>query len=819
MADKNIKTTIMIKGMTCAACSNRVEKALQRLPGVEGATVNLATEKAVVEHDPGIVSPVELREAVEQAGYKAALDFKKAELKIEDMNCAACVSRVERELRSIPGVVQVAVNLATARATIEYNPDQVGAREFLATVEKAGYRGVLDLGEPQAGRDEDEAKVRLAAKRMWTAWAFTLPAAVWMLIGMFVGGHGHGWPSAQSYNLGMVLLALPVLIWAGGHVYRSAWRAVRHGGANMDVLIAMGTLAAIATGVLVYIWPLENYAGVSGMIMSFHLTGRYIETKARGRASQSIKKLLELEVKVATLLVDGEEQQVPIHEVQVGDTMLVRPGEKIPTDGVILEGRSAIDESMATGESLPVSRGPGDEVIGSTINHHGLLRVEATRIGQDTFLSQVVKLVEEAQGTKVPIQEFADRVTSYFVPAVLIIAAATFFAWLLFPSAMGTVGAALRGFLPWINPSLSGITLALFATIAVLVIACPCALGLATPTALMVGSGLGAEHGILIRNGAAIQTMSSLDVVILDKTGTITQGKPQVTDVIAIGGDETEALRLAASAELGSEHPLGKAIVEAARAQSLDLSSPRKFSSIVGKGVSAEIDGQLVLVGSRRLLEENGIAPQSMETEMARLEGEGKTAMLVGARGRVLGVLAVADTIKEDSLEAIRNLKELGLVMAMITGDNQRTAQAIADKVGITQVMSEVLPDGKVDEVKRLQAQGLKVAMVGDGINDAPALTQADVGVAIGTGTDIAIEAADITLVRGSLNSVVSAVKLSRATFRKIRQNLFWAFAYNTIAIPLAILGLLHPVISEISMAMSSITVVGNANLLRRVKI
>ncbi|MDD4659040.1 MAG: copper-translocating P-type ATPase, partial [Eubacteriales bacterium] len=582
-------------------------------------------------------------------------------------------------------------------------------------------------------------------------------------------------------------------------------------------LIAIGTLGAVSTGIMVFFWPVENYAGVSGMIMTFHLTGRYIEARARGHASQAIKKLLALGAKSATILVDGRERQVPIEQVQVGDLMLIRPGEKIPTDGVIETGESAIDESMATGESLPVTRAPGDEVIGSTLNHQGLLKVRATKIGKDTFLSQVINMVEEAQGTKVPIQEFADRVVGWFVPVVLALAVITFFAWLLVPEIMGAAGSALGYLLPWYNPDLRGVTLALFASIAVLVIACPCALGLATPTALMVGSGLGAEKGILIRNGGAIQTMSNLDLVVFDKTGTITTGKPEVTDIIALAEiSEREVLRLAASVELGSEHPLGRAIVAAGREQGLELGEPKNFMAMTGKGVAGEIEGRKILAGSRRLLA--GLSTEA-EAALAALEQEGKTAMLVAAEDKVLGVVAVADTIKEGAAPVIAQLENMGLKTAMVTGDNQRTAEAIAKKAGIGQVLAEVLPAGKVEAIKKLQAQGLKVAMVGDGINDAPALTQADVGLAIGTGTDIAIEAADITLVSGNLQSVVSAVRLSRATFRKIRQNLFWAFIYNSIAIPLAILGLLHPVIAEIAMATSSITVVGNANLLRRSKL
>ena len=740
---------------------------------------------------------------------------EKITVKVEGMTCAACANRVEKGLRGAAGVVSAAVNLATERASIEYLPGTITGEELIAAVERAGYRGRFELEEV---KDEAEAKLRLAEKRMWIAWAFTLPAAAWMLAAMGAGQGKHGWPTPWSFNLGMLLPALPVLIWAGGHVYRSAWRAVAHGSANMDTLIAIGTLAAFSTGIMVFFWPVENYAGVSGMIMTFHLTGRYIEAKARGRASQAIKKLLALGAKTATVLVGAEERQVPIEQLEIGAVMLVRPGEKIPTDGVIVEGESALDESMVTGESLPVTRGPGEEVIGSTVNHQGLLKVRATKIGKDTFLSQVIKMVEEAQGTKVPIQEFADQVTGYFVPAVLVIAAFTFASWLLFPERMGAAASALGDFLPWVNPDLSGPTLALFAAIAVLVIACPCALGLATPTALMVGSGLGAEHGILIRNGGAIQTLSTLDVIVFDKTGTLTRGKPEVTEVIAFGAEEGEVLRLAASVEQGSEHPLGKAIVAAAREGKLELSEPKKFRAITGKGVVAEIDGKRVLVGNRRLLQEHGSVGTEAEAALADLEQDGKTAMLVAA-GSVLGVIAVADTIKEEAVAAVEELEKMGLKTAMVTGDNQRTAAAIARKVGISQVLAEVLPEGKVEEIKGLQRQGFKVAMVGDGINDAPALTQADVGVAIGTGTDIAIEAADVTLVSGNLQGVVSAIRLSRATFRKIRQNLFWAFAYNLIAIPLAVLGLLHPLISEIAMATSSITVVANANLLRRARI
>ena len=651
---------------------------------------------------------------------------------------------------------------------------------------------------------------------MWVAWAFTAPIILWMLPEMFFGIM---WPNETVFNLGMILLALPVLFWVGRKTYRGAWVAVTHGHANMDTLIALGTGASLLTGLGAFVFPVANYAGVAAMIMAIHLTGRYIEETAKGRASQAIRKLLELGAKTAHILVDGEEIEVPIEQVKVGAVMVVRPGEKIPTDGVVREGQSAVDESMATGESMPVNKRPGDEAIGATVNQEGLLKVEATKVGKDTFLSQVVKLVEECQTSKVPIQEFADKVTGIFVPIVMGIAVLTLLSWVFLPGLMQPL-VQLGTFLPWVNPDVGVITLAIISTVAVLVIACPCALGLATPTALMVGSGMGAENGILIRSGEAIQTLKDIKVVVFDKTGTITKGKPGVTDIIPYNGFDVEpVLRAAASAEWGSEHPLGRAIVEKAESQALKLVEPEGFQAVRGKGVVVTVDGLPVLVGSRRLVAEHGLDPAPLEAEMVRLEEEGKTAMLVAIDRKLAGVVAVADTLKEDSADAIRALHEMGLQTAMITGDNRRTADAIARAVGVDHVLAEVLPDGKVTEVQKLQERFGLVAMVGDGINDAPALTQADVGIAIGTGTDIAIEASDVTLVSGHLSGVVSAIILSRATFRKIRQNLFWAFFYNVAMIPLAMIGWMHPVLAEIAMASSSITVVGNANRLRRVDI
>jgi Cu+-exporting ATPase len=553
------------------------------------------------------------------------------------------------------------------------------------------------------------------------------------------------------------------------------------------------------------------------MIMSFHLTGRYFEAKAKGSASQAIRSLLTMEAKSATLLVDDVEKEVPIQEVEVGDVMIVRPGEKIPTDGIVIDGESAVDESMATGESMPVGKAPGDEVIGATINQDGLLKVEATRIGKDTFLSQVVRMVEEAQGTKVPIQEFADRIISYFVPAVIVVSIATLALWFIVPDAMLSVARLVEPILPWVDSTQPVAMLAVSVFVATLVIACPCALGLATPTALMVGTGMGAEQGILIRRGEAIQTMKEVKAVILDKTGTLTKGKPDVTDIVSLDETLTEedVLFYAGSVEMGSEHPLGKAIVRRAQEKGIALESPSSFQAFRGRGIEGIVKGSKVRVGKPDLLPEETIN-EEIEERFSDLQQQAKTVMIVGLDDRPVGIVAVADTLKDDSVEAIRELEAMGLKTIMLTGDNVQTAEAIAKKLGMSDIYAEVMPDEKVEVVIKAQEKYGMVAMVEDGINDAPALAQANVGVAIGTGTDIAIESGDIILVRGDISGLVSAIKLSRATFSKIRQNLFWAFFYNTVAIPLATFGLMHPVFAEVAMAISSISVVTNANLLRR---
>jgi len=744
-------------------------------------------------------------------------DSEKAVIGITGMHCASCVAAIEKALKNVKGVSSVVVNLATEKATVSYNTEIIDLEKIESVIRDAGYEviGIEDV-------DREDRKMHEARRRMIWAWGFTVPITLWMIPMMIFGGAMHS--AMFIYNIGMVILAFPVLFWLGLPTISSAIRSALHRSANMDVLITLGTSASYATGVAMILGaPIANYAGISAMIMSFHLTGRYVETRAKGKASQAIRKLLELGAKTAHILVDGEEREIPIDSVKIDDVMIIRPGEKIPTDGIVIEGESSIDESMATGESMPVRKRIGDEVIGATVNQNGLLKIKATKIGKDTFLSQVIKMVEESQGSKVPIQEFADKVTAYFVPSILGIAVLTFLLWIILPVQMKAITIWANNFIPWVNPNLGVITSAIFATVAVLVIACPCALGLATPTALMVGSGMGAERGILIRDGAAIQILKDVHTIVFDKTGTITKGKPEVTDVIpAEGFDEDYVLKLSASVESGSEHPLGQAIVRKAVERKLELISLKDFQAIPGKGVMGLLDNKVITVGNPKMLEDiysKTVLPDWVENELSRLEGEAKTAMIVAKNGNIEAILAVADSLKDDSIMAIQELEKMGIKTIMLTGDNRRTAEAIAKKVGISQVLAEVLPDGKVNAIKELQEKVGLVAMVGDGINDAPALTQANVGIAIGTGTDIAIEASDVTLVSGNLLAVVKAIKLSQATFKKIRQNLTWAYGYNILAIPLAILGLLHPVIAEIAMASSSVSVVTNANRLRKVNI
>jgi P-type Cu+ transporter len=752
---------------------------------------------------------------------------KKLRLEIDGMHCASCVHSVEKALAGVPGVDKVTVNLATEEASVSVSRP-VALDSLRAAVEEAGFR-VADTRQALYGSaredptERDMKHLALARRRMVLAWIFVLPIIAWMIPEMVFG---ITWPNRVTFDIGMVILALPGLLLAGRGTLISGAKAAFRLSPTMDTLIALGTLVSYATGLMaiaadVGVAPvILNYAGVSAMIMAFHLTGRYVEALAKGRASRAIKHLITLGAKTARVIRDGHETEIPITGVAIGDLMIVRPGEKIPTDGAVEEGESHVDESIITGESMPVRRTIGDRVIGATVNGEGLLRVRAKNIGEGTFLAQVIRMVEEAQGSKVPIQAFADRVTRVFVPIVLGIAVLTLIAWFVFPSQLAIVGERLSSILPWVNPTVSPLSLALFAAIAVLVIACPCALGLATPTALMVGSGVGAQNGILIRNGEAIQAMKGITVVAFDKTGTITEGRPGVTDVITYGGtDENELLQIAASVESGSEHPLGKAVVAEATAKGIEILPVSGFRAASGSGVRGEVGGDTVLIGTPTFLSQAGVSITE-DTMQQRLEAEAKTVLLVGNVGRgLIGAIAVADRMKPEAAEAVKALRALGLTTVILTGDNDETAAAIARSVGIERVIARLLPEDKVAAIERLQAEGKTVAMVGDGINDAPALKAARVGIALGTGTDVAIESADITIAGGDLQAVAKAVRLSRATFRVIRQNLFWAFFYNVVAIPLAILGLLHPLIAEAAMAISSINVVTNANRLRRVRL
>ncbi len=803
------RIVLPVTGMTCASCAAAIEQEVGRLPGVHRVSVNPASEEVSVEYDRQRVDVRTLVDAVSRAGYGVGLE--KMSFGIGGMTCASCVASVEKALTRVPGVISASVNLAAEKATVEYLRGEAGMPEFRQAVEDAGYSVVGD--EEEVRFDEDTLKVEEARRRFIFALIPTIVVMVLMMVHFMM-------IAIPGYRIMIAVLGFPAVFLAGWPTHRASWKALRRGRPNMDVLISLGSLPPYFMGIAAFIWPAPTFIEMATTIVTFHLLGRFLETRAKGRASQAIKKLLQLGARTARILVDGVEKEIPIEQVKVNDIILVRPGEKIPTDGVIVEGEGAVDESMATGESMPVNKGAGDEVIGATINQLGLLKVKATRIGKDTFLAQVIRMVEEAQGSKVPIQEFADRVTSYMVPAVLGIALFTAIAWLVFPDFFMGIITWGAGFLPWVNPDLDIVTLAIFAGIAVLVISCPCALGLGTPTALMVGTGMGAERGVLFRRGEALQTMNDVHTIVFDKTGTITKGKPGVTEIVTNHVyDERGVLHLAAGLEQGSEHPLGQAIVNEARERGIDLSGLGNMEAITGKGIKGRVDGKEVLVGNQKLMTDSRVDFSELKSKLGELEDEAKTAMLVAVDGKIAGIIAVADTLKEDSIQAIAELEKMGLETAMITGDNQRTAAAIARQVGITRVLAEVLPEDKAAEIRRLQEQVGIVAMVGDGINDAPALTQADVGIAIGTGTDIAIESSDITLVRGELSAVVTAINLSRATFRKIRQNYFFAWLYNVLAIPLAVVGLLHPMIGVAAMATSSVNVVTNSLRLKRARI
>jgi P-type Cu+ transporter len=762
----------------------------------------------------------QMQSAVQQGKHPHGTSL--VELIVPGMGSDHCAGIITTSLRRLQGVQDIQTSIGAHKVTVRFDARRANSADIRTAVERAGYDVAAVEEEmvtpsaqaPSAGEIE-ERYLAQAWRRVWIAAVPTTLIMVLMMAHMF-------WQPVPGYLAIVALLAFPVVFTHGGlATHRSAWRSLTNRTANMDVLISMGSAPPYLIGLVGFVYPMTSFIEMAATIMTFHMLGRYLENRAKGRASQAIKKLLTLGAKTASVLRDGREVELPIAELQVGDVMVVRPGAKIPTDGEIVEGASHVDESIATGESVPIEKTPGNAVIGATINKEGMIKVRATRIGADTFLSQVIHLVEQAQGSKVPIQEFADRVTGRFVPAVLVISLASLVVWLFFADELRPILVWGAGFLPWVNPELSPLMVGILSAVAVLVIACPCALGLATPTAIMVGSGLGAERGVLIRSGEAIQTLKDIRVIVLDKTGTITKGEPSLTDVVTVAGfDEARVLRAAAGVEAGSEHPLGEAIVAGARERGIEVPAVEAFKAVTARGVEGRIDGDFVRVGSRRLLDEAGIDLGGLDEALTHLENEGKTAMLVAIGDRAAGIVAVADTLKADSRSAIAALKAMHIHPVMITGDNERTAHHVAAQVGIDEVLAGVLPEGKIDAVRRLQEQhGPHVAMVGDGINDAPALKQANVGIAIGAGADVAIEAADVTLVRGELTKVVEAVRLSKATFRKIVQNLFWAWFYNVAAIPIAALGLLHPMIGVIAMTTSSLSVIGNSLLLKRARL
>ncbi|KAF1083896.1 Copper-exporting P-type ATPase A [Sporotomaculum syntrophicum] len=796
MSDKKI--TMKVSGMECAACAARIERQLKKTAGVAEAAVNLAAEKATVLYDSEQVNADQLIHTITDLGYRVPTE--RVDLQISGMSCAACSARVERALSGLDGVLKANVNLAMERGTVEYNPAQLSLAEIKRTVADAGYRAEEVVGG--LGGDREKLERQRETRRQMILLVMSAVLSLPMLTMMFGEWFNIALPHILHDKVFQFALATPVQFIAGYQFYLGAYKALRHGSANMDVLVAMGTSAAYFYSVgTTFFFPGDVYYETSAIIITLILLGRLLESAAKGRTSEAIKKLMGLAARTARVVRDGQEIDIPVEDVQVGDVVLVRPGEKLPVDGVILEGISSVDESMLTGESIPVDKHAGDEVIGGTINKHGLLKFTATRVGSDTALAQIIKIVEEAQGSKAPIQRMADIISAYFVPVVVGIATATFLIW-YFIIDPGNLARALVSFT------------------AVLVIACPCALGLATPTSIMVGTGRGAEHGILIKGGEYLEKAHAINTVVLDKTGTITRGEPSLTDVMAVPGvvDQHELLQLVASAERASEHPLGAAVVQGAKERDLALMEATSFTAIPGYGISAGVNGRALLIGTRRLMAEHNIATGALDKTVDELEMSGKTAMLVAVDGQAAGVVAVADTVKEGSAEAIQVLQAMGVDTMMITGDNRRTAEAIARQVGIApdHVLAEVLPGDKAREVSKLIEQGRVVGMVGDGINDAPALATADVGFAIGTGTDVAMEAADITLMRGDLRGVAASISLSRGTMRNIKQNLFWALVYNSLGIPVAAAGFLSPVLAGAAMAFSSVSVVTNALRLKR---
>lgn len=807
---------LTIEGMSCAACSSSIERVTRKLEGVKESNVNLPAEKLDITFDETIVTEEDIKKAIEKAGFGVKEETTTRVLSVSGMSCAACSSSVERVTRKLPGVKESTVSLPTEKLTITYDPNELSVRDIKKAVEKAGFKAT----EEKVSIDEDKVKKEQEMKSLWKRFIlsliFTLPL---FYISM---GHMVGLPlpsiidpsvNPLNFGLAQLFLTLPVMI-IGRKFYKVGFKTLLKGMPNMDSLIAIGTTAAFLYG-LFAIYHLaqghahyahELYFESAGVILTLITLGKYLESVSKGKTSDAIKKLMGLQPKTALIIEEGIEKEIPIDEVEVGDHLLVKPGEKMPVDGRVIKGMTSVDESMLTGESLPVEKKEGDTITGASINKNGSIVYEATRVGKNTTLSQIIKLVEDAQGSKAPIAKLADIISGYFVPTVISLA-------------------IIAGLL-WYFVGKESLVFSLTIFISVLVIACPCALGLATPTAIMVGTGKGADHGVLIKSGTALESAHKLETIVFDKTGTITEGKPKVTDLLTTEGiSEKELLVLAASAEKGSEHPLAEAIIEGAKEEGLTLEEGTDFKAIPGHGIEVTINKKQVLLGNKKLMVDRGIDISSLEKESISLAEEGKTPMFISEENRLLGIVAVADQVKETSKEAIRRLHNMGMEVAMITGDNEKTALAIAKQVGIDRVLAEVLPEDKAKEVKKLQDEGNKVGMVGDGINDAPALAQADIGIAIGSGTDVAMESADIVLMRSNLQDVATAVELSKATIKNIKENLFWAFLYNTLGIPVA-MGLLHlfggplmnPMIAAGAMSLSSVSVLSNALRLRNFK-
>lgn len=812
MTTKSLK----IEGMTCAACAKAVERATKKLQGVNESNVNLATEKLSINFDETKLSVEDIQKAVEKAGYKAVSDTVNKTMKIEGMTCASCSKAVERATRKLDGVTEANVNLATEKLSISYEASKVKLSDIKKAVEKAGYKAIEEETTVDTDKEKKEKEIKLLWNKFLISAIFTVPL-LYISMGHMLGAplpmFLHPDMNPEAFALSQLILTIPVVI-AGNRYYRIGFKTLVKGSPNMDSLIAIGTAAAALYGVFATIkilggdthYAMDLYFESAAVIITLITLGKYLEAVSKGKTSEAIKKLMGLAPKTAIVIRDGKETEIIIEEVEVGDVIVVKPGEKMPVDGEVVEGVTSVDESMLTGESIPVEKTIGDKIIGASINKNGTIKYKATKVGKDTALAQIIKLVEDAQGSKAPIAKLADVISGYFVPIVIALAAISGLAWYFIGRESGIF------------------SLTIF--IAVLVIACPCALGLATPTAIMVGTGKGAEHGVLIKSGVALETAHKIQTIVFDKTGTITEGKPKVTDVVVANGmTENELLQLAASAEKGSEHPLGEAIVKGAEEKGLEFKKLDAFKAIPGHGIEVKIEGKDILAGNRKLMVESNIALENLEETSNKLAGEGKTPMYIAIDSKLAGIVAVADTVKENSKKAIEQLHKMGIEVAMITGDNKRTAEAIARQVGIDRILAEVLPQDKANEVKKLQAEGKKVAMVGDGINDAPALAQADIGIAIGSGTDVAMESADIVLMRSDLMDVPTAIQLSKSTIKNIKENLFWAFGYNTVGIPVA-MGLLHifggpllsPMIAGAAMSLSSVSVLANALRLKRFK-